>query len=63
MGEDFMVVKARKKGNKWRLYEGPKLAVSKHGRPVDGGGHTDKGKAERQANHINAKPRRNSNVK
>lgn len=27
---------------------------SKTGTPLDGGGHDDKGKAERQAGHINA---------
>lgn len=45
---------------KYRLVENGtrKLAVTKNGVPVDGGGHNDVEKAQRQALHLNtSKPR------
>jgi len=56
-----MPAKARKRGNKWRvMHRGPRgdvLVRGQTGKPVDGGGHRGKGKAERQARAVNS-PRR-----
>lgn len=42
----------------WRLLEpSGKVAKSKHGRPVDGGGHFDRAKAAAQMRAINAPKR------
>lgn len=35
-----------------------KIARTVTGKPVDGGGHPSKAKAQRQADHVNAAPRR-----
>lgn len=49
-----MPVKVRKRGDKYRIVEGGKLAKSKEGKPVDGGGHRSRRKAERQQRAINS---------
>jgi hypothetical protein len=38
--------------------ESGKIARTVGGKPVDGGGHPSKAKAQRQADHVNAAPRR-----
>lgn len=50
-----MPVKVRKRGNKYRLIEpSGKIAKNKGGTAIDGGGHSSKAKAQRQANAVNA---------
>lgn len=52
-----MPLRVLKRGEKYRLIEstGRRLARAKHGtgKPMDGGGHTDRKIALRQAEHIN----------
>jgi len=45
-------------GKKWRVVEATgknkgQPAMSKNGKPLDGGGHEDKAKADRQVGYIN----------
>lgn len=50
-----MPAKVVKRGNKFRVVEpNGKLVKRSNGKAVDGGGHTSKDKAQRQANAINA---------
>lgn len=51
-----MRVEVDKRGKLWRLVEKGtgKIAVNANGTALDGGGHEDKAKAERQAGYINA---------
>lgn len=50
-----MGVYVKKIGNSYRLMDDrtDQLATNINGRAVDGGGHSDPNKAERQAAHIN----------
>jgi len=50
-----MPVTVRKRGEKYRVVEKAtgRIAKSKHGKPVDGGGHASKQKAGRQCGYIN----------
>lgn len=50
-----MPAKVVKRGEKWRVVEPNGNLVKQNGKPVDGGGHFEKKKAERQASAINAK--------
>lgn len=49
------MMRVRKFGSKYRLVDEAtgKIAVTKNGRFVDGGGHKDQAKAERQIGYIN----------
>lgn len=55
-----MGVYVRRKEGKYRLIDerDDSIALSKTGKPVDGGGHDEGHKAERQAAHINDALRR-----
>jgi len=49
-----MPVSVAKRKGKYRILEpGGKIAKSKNGNPADGGGHSTKDKADRQAKAIN----------
>lgn len=49
-----MPVRVAKRRGKFRIVEqGGRILKSVHGRPMDGGGHTAKSKAARQAGYIN----------
>lgn len=53
-----MPARVSKRGDKYRVVHGPgkgKLVRNRAGTPVDGGGHSSKSKAQRQANVVNAK--------
>ena len=51
-----MPARVRKQGNKWRVVEpSGRLVRNNSGKPVDGGGHESKTKAERQARAINTR--------
>lgn len=54
------MTKVRKRNGEYRVVESEtlRIAKSKHGKAMDGGGHDSKAKALRQAEHINANPRR-----
>ena len=55
-----MPVQVKKIGTKFRIVEGNgAIAVTKNGKPRDGGGHTLKSKAGRQASVINANLKEN----
>lgn len=51
-----MPVKSVKRGSKFRVVEAStgRIAKTRGGTPVDGGGHASKGKASRQASAINS---------
>lgn len=50
-----MPARVVKRGSKWRVVEpNGKLVKNKKGTAVDGGGHTSKAKAQRQANAVNS---------
>ena len=51
-----MPVKVEKRGDKYRIVEADtgKIATHRGGAPVDGGGHDNPAKADRQAAAINA---------
>lgn len=55
-----MAVEVKKRKGKFRLVEieTGKLAKTQYGNPVDGGGHEEKAKAERQASYINGAKKR-----
>lgn len=51
-----MPVKVSKRRGRFRIVEGSgRIAKTKRGNAVDGGGHSSKAKAVRQANAINAR--------
>lgn len=54
------MTKVRKRDGEYRVVESDtlRIAKSKNGVAMDGGGHDSKAKALRQAEHINAHPRR-----
>ena len=50
-----MPVKPVKRGDKFRLVEpGGKIAKNSSGTAIDGGGHSSRSQAQRQANAVNA---------
>lgn len=49
-----MPAKVIKRGDKYRVVEPSGKLVKRNGKPVDGGGHTSKAKAQKQARAINA---------
>lgn len=52
-----MPVKTKKQGTRWRVIEAAtgKIAKTKTGKAIDGGGHQSKQKALAQARAVNAK--------
>ena len=57
-----MAVNTRRLRGKYRIVEEGtrRLARSKNGEPMDGGGHKERAKALRQEEHINASDRRDA---
>lgn len=50
-----MPAKVEKRGDKYRVVEPSGKLVKRNGKPVDGGGHATRAKAQAQARAINAK--------